>query len=115
MTKFSDSLLMILLHTRLIFSPTRQQRQKAKSNDERISHAYDIFTSHRTRGDSLKKQMIFNSFTMQNETHNPINDIFSDYFELFNIFYTQNYCGFQKAVIYLQYQKGTEVSMRVLT
>ncbi|GEM_PF-4972099 len=52
---------------------------------------------------------------MQNETHNPICDIFSDYFELFNIFYTQNYCGFQKAVIYLQYQKGTEVSMRVLT
>ena len=94
-----------ILYTRLIFLPAGQQRQKAELSDERISHAYDIFTSHRTRGDSLKKQMIFNSFTIQNETYNPINDIFSDYFELFDIFYTQNYCGFQKAVIYIAISK----------
>lgn len=43
---------------------------------------------------------------MYNETNNPYEDTFSDYFDRFNIFYIQNYCRIRKPMISLQYQKG---------
>ena len=42
---------------------------------------------------------------MYNETNNPYEDTFSDYFDRFNIFYIQNYCRIRKPMISLQYQK----------
>ena len=42
---------------------------------------------------------------MYNETNNPYEDTFSDYFDSFNIFYIQNYCIIRKPMIHLHYRK----------